>query len=55
MPVIELPSSVFKRTMNVEETREYLKETGQRWASRRPFISFKVPSRRCILDVEGTE
>lgn len=30
IPVIELPSSVLRRTLNVEQTREYLREIGQR-------------------------
>lgn len=29
-PVIELPSAVLSRTMTVAQTREYLKESGQR-------------------------
>jgi len=28
--VIELPSSVYSRTMNIDETREYLREVGHR-------------------------
>lgn len=29
-PVIELPSGMFRRGLSVEDTREYLKELGQR-------------------------
>ena len=29
-PVIELPSGMLRRTLTVEETREYLREAGQR-------------------------
>jgi len=29
-PVIELPSSILSREMTVEETREFLRETGER-------------------------
>ena len=30
LPVLELPSGVISRTMNVAETKEYLRESGQR-------------------------
>jgi hypothetical protein len=30
VPVIEIPASRFSRTMTVDETREYLREVGQR-------------------------
>jgi len=30
LPVLEIPSGVIHRTMNVAETREYLRESGQR-------------------------
>jgi hypothetical protein len=30
IPVLELPSSILRRTMTVNETKEYLKEVGQR-------------------------
>ena len=29
-PIIEFPSGILKRTISVDETREYLKEAGQR-------------------------
>ncbi|HDZ37090.1 MAG TPA: hypothetical protein ENH62_02180 [Marinobacter sp.] len=29
LPVLELPSGVIRRTMNVAETREYLRESGE--------------------------
>lgn len=29
-PIFELPSGILKRTISVDETREYLKEAGQR-------------------------
>ena len=30
LPVLELPSGIIRRTMTVTETREYLRESGQR-------------------------